>query len=508
MTNNLSSEISRVDSLFAAYERIQHDEHNPIGVCNAFHEWYDAASVLFSEYFEGDANYDKFISVETDGNQYVLGHIFDDLRAPYKILMNKLKKGNLPTTAIATEEKSSDPYIFISHASADKDLIQLFKTHILKAGLGYTDEQIAYTSDEASGVPAGDSIPEYIKRGIGKAQVVLLMVSEAYRASEVCLNEMGAAWALDKKPISVLLPNVSFDKLGWLTSLNKAIKIDDDEMLGNLEEVICKMANLQSPKIPSWNQCVKNFLVGVETLELKVQASTEGKDSPFLTFNDNETSMSIELPFVVSNYLPKPQPVQRPSTTDILLGGNLLAATKASFAQAEAEVSPVKITALSNGVKINQSMAQIDLIFHNPGGSLENVDIIVEGENLRFDDDVRTGSLIIHRIDERFICSENRCTFKKGTCNAGMQSGLHAFYVEPQDICGEYEGYEDVKEREYKLHYTISTKENPYSGELTLRVKPHYEYSDPIYNDEKAGGCKVEFKKEDEKASGMGRPRI
>lgn len=90
------------------------------------------------------------------------------------------------------------------------------------------------------------------------------MVSEAYRASEVCLNEMGAAWALDKKPISVLLPTVSFDKLGWLTSLDKAIKIDDVDMLGNLVEVICEKSHLQSPKITSWNQCVKNFIEGIK----------------------------------------------------------------------------------------------------------------------------------------------------------------------------------------------------------------------------------------------------
>ena len=496
---NIQEDIIRIERLYAAYEHIQHVEHNPIGVCNAFHEWYDAASVLFSEYFERDANYEKFLSVETDGNQYVLGHIFDDLRAPYKILMNKLKKGNLPTTAIATEEKSSDPYIFISHASADKDLIQLFKTHILKAGLGYTDEQIAYTSDEASGVPAGDSIPEYIKRGIGKAQVVLLMVSEAYRASEVCLNEMGAAWALDKKPISVLLPNVSFDKLGWLTSLDKAIKIDNGDMLGNLVEVICEKSHFQLPKITSWNQCVKNFLGGIENLKTDVQVSIEEKDSPYLTFNDNETEMSIELPFVVSNYFtkPTPQPTRRLSSSDVSLGGSSLAASLASFAQVEAKVAPVAIATLTNGIKINRSMAQIDLILHNPGGCLENVDVMVEGENVRFDDDVRTGGLIVSRTDERFICNDEKCTFKKGTCNAGMQFGLHTFYVEPQDICGEYEGYEDVKEREYKLRYTISTKKKPYSGELTLRIKPQYEYSAPIYNDEKAGGCKVEFKKED-----------
>lgn len=63
---NIQEEIIRVEQLYAAYERIQNNDHNPIGVCKAFHDWYDAARVLFSEYFEGDANYEKFMAVETD----------------------------------------------------------------------------------------------------------------------------------------------------------------------------------------------------------------------------------------------------------------------------------------------------------------------------------------------------------------------------------------------------------------------------------------------------------
>ena len=63
---------------------------------------------------------------------------------------------------------------------------------------------------------------------------ILFMISTNYKKSEVCMNEMGAAWALDKQTVPILLPNISFNKIGWLTSLNKAIKIDDSEGLDKL----------------------------------------------------------------------------------------------------------------------------------------------------------------------------------------------------------------------------------------------------------------------------------
>lgn len=88
--------------------------------------------------------------------------------------------------------------IFISHSSKDKAIVDLFKNIILNAGLGISDNDIAYTSAPETGVPTGGNIPKYIKENIADSDFVFWMVSDNYRKSEVCLNEMGAAWALDK----------------------------------------------------------------------------------------------------------------------------------------------------------------------------------------------------------------------------------------------------------------------------------------------------------------------
>ncbi len=146
--------------------------------------------------------------------------------------------------------------VFISHSSEDKNLIDDFVDKVLRLSCGINTTDIIYTSRQTTGVELGDNIPEYIKTNLQTCSLVLFMISPNYRKSEVCLNEMGAAWALNKKTISILLPGVSFNSLGWLTSLDKAIKIDDPEGLDKLASTLCRK-NLD---ITDWNRQKELFI--------------------------------------------------------------------------------------------------------------------------------------------------------------------------------------------------------------------------------------------------------
>ena len=149
--------------------------------------------------------------------------------------------------------------IFISHASKDKELIGKFVDSIFLLGMGMNSETIAYTSREDTGVPAGESIPQFIQNNIACADIVLMMISDNYKDSEVCLNEMGAAWALNKYIIQILLPNTSFDKLCWLCSLDKAIKINNSDNLDGLSEVLTDRLDI-SVKPSVWNRNKTDFI--------------------------------------------------------------------------------------------------------------------------------------------------------------------------------------------------------------------------------------------------------
>lgn len=149
--------------------------------------------------------------------------------------------------------------IFISHSSNDKDVVDLFKKFILNAGLGILDSDIAYTSAPETGVPTGNSIPQYIKDNIKSSDFVFFIISENYRRSEVCLNEMGAAWILDKNVKPLLLSDVSFTSVGWLYQVSLCAKISDAERLDELRDEFIESYE-DIPKTSVWNRNKNEFL--------------------------------------------------------------------------------------------------------------------------------------------------------------------------------------------------------------------------------------------------------
>ncbi len=146
--------------------------------------------------------------------------------------------------------------VFLSHSSKDKKILNEFVDRILSLGCGLSVNEIVYTSRESTGVEPGDGIPKFIKTQLEQSSLVFFFLSDNYKKSEVCLNEMGAAWAMEKKTVSILLPNVSFTQLGWLTSLDKALKINDSEGLDTIYEML-KRRNLA---VSEWNRNKDSFI--------------------------------------------------------------------------------------------------------------------------------------------------------------------------------------------------------------------------------------------------------
>lgn len=156
--------------------------------------------------------------------------------------------------------------VFISHASADEEVVSLFVDSILCSGSGLNREDIFFTSREDTGVQNGDDIPSAIKDGIRCCEMFFIMVSEAYRKSEVCLNEMGAAWMRDDLPKKiVLLPGVGFNSIGWLMSLKKGTQMTDEEGLDSIHDQVM-VAFSTRVQTSTWNRSKRKFLQDIENL--------------------------------------------------------------------------------------------------------------------------------------------------------------------------------------------------------------------------------------------------
>lgn len=160
--------------------------------------------------------------------------------------------------------------VFISHSSNDKDIILLFKDIILKAGIGLSDEEIFFTSSPETGVPVGGNIPEYIKQKLMDCDFAFLLISESYKKSEVCLNEMGAAMVLGKRLIPVVLYNYAFDKVGWLIDHSLCVRIDHEERLDEIRDLFTEIG--QGTKTSVWNSARNKFILELSRFGRKEEA--------------------------------------------------------------------------------------------------------------------------------------------------------------------------------------------------------------------------------------------
>ncbi|WP_375587778.1 toll/interleukin-1 receptor domain-containing protein [Flagellimonas aurea] len=160
--------------------------------------------------------------------------------------------------------------IFISHSSKDKIIIESFVENILVQGCKLSEESIFCTSIEGIDIETGKDFREYIRNRLLNSDYAFLMISENYLDSQVCLNEMGACWALDSiKVLPYLINNLNFESMGTLMGVRQGAKIDNSAKLDELYEMFTGQ-NGKKGSLARWNKHKNDFL---ESLRLFV--STE-----------------------------------------------------------------------------------------------------------------------------------------------------------------------------------------------------------------------------------------
>ena len=149
--------------------------------------------------------------------------------------------------------------IFISHASEDATIVNAFVKEILMLGCGFSSSDIFCTLDHTA-IRTGDDFRNRIVENMKGCDFVFCLISENYRQSEVCQNEMGAAWALDgKRILPFKFPNIKFSELGFLNVIKQAADLTDNSKLDELYIEICESYDLQQDWI-NFNQRKTDFI--------------------------------------------------------------------------------------------------------------------------------------------------------------------------------------------------------------------------------------------------------
>jgi hypothetical protein len=116
--------------------------------------------------------------------------------------------------------------IFLSHSSADQSIVTDFVEHVLILGMGVKKSDIFYTSGIGTSIKSGEDFKTRIAKEMQSSKAVIQILSENYKKSEVCLNEMGAAWALKDIVIPFLVPGYNYDT-GFIHANSQQIKLLD-----------------------------------------------------------------------------------------------------------------------------------------------------------------------------------------------------------------------------------------------------------------------------------------
>ena len=164
--------------------------------------------------------------------------------------------------------------VFISHSSKDKDLVSEFCDRILRLGIGLSADDIFCTSIEDMNIKNGDDIRKHIKENILSADFSFLLISENYKKSEICLNEMGAVWATDNNVRYYLLPNTGIDKLGWLCDANQAEQLIDHIVLDKLYTELKNYYDLDV-KLETWSRQRMTFVDNVTKSHRDIPQKTD-----------------------------------------------------------------------------------------------------------------------------------------------------------------------------------------------------------------------------------------
>ena len=166
---------------------------------------------------------------------------------------------------LSLEKESTGKRVFISHSSKDKQYVTDFVNHILCLGIGLSPDDIFCTSIEDMTMRNGEDIRMHIQENIRSAEYSFLLISNNYKASEVCVNEMGAVWAYEANVRLFLLPNTDFTSIGWLCDTRKADKLTDSVALDRLYKEMVEYFSLKENLI-HWSQQREMFVGRVRTI--------------------------------------------------------------------------------------------------------------------------------------------------------------------------------------------------------------------------------------------------
>ena len=191
------------------------------------------------------------------------------------------------------------PRLFISHAGLDRELVTEFVNTIIRLGCDVERSDIFYSSSPGMGVPSGVALNAYIRDKVSEADLVVAIITPAFRRSAYCLAELGAAWSRSGNLFPIKSKGIQLEDLDGILNGLVVRDLDDsaalDELHDRANELFGKSTtttNWTDAKT-GWLHSVGGLLSKLQILERRRQAA-DSASVPRAAFEDPARHCSVE----------------------------------------------------------------------------------------------------------------------------------------------------------------------------------------------------------------------
>ncbi|MBY0207076.1 toll/interleukin-1 receptor domain-containing protein [Paenibacillus cucumis (ex Kampfer et al. 2016)] len=148
--------------------------------------------------------------------------------------------------------------IFISHASADRELVNPLMD-LLQTQFDLRRENFFNTSDQQLRV--GGNWVEQIRNGMQEADLIMPIFTPSYFQSVFCLCELGAAWVNEENLVPLIVPPLTYRALDDTPyrAITQTISLGNEEGLSQLWDAFIDRGIGQKPNMTRFMSRTKTF---------------------------------------------------------------------------------------------------------------------------------------------------------------------------------------------------------------------------------------------------------
>ena len=183
--------------------------------------------------------------------------------------------------------------VFVSHSYADKDIATRIIDYLLIPIFDLDKKNdIFFTSKRETGIKSSLNWRNKIKSSLKEANIFVALITTNFKKSEMCLNELGAAWISEKRIFALIIPPITFKNFSIVISdLQADNLLEKDHVYSFVDSLSLSLLKIYriSTKEEVKNQSIKRFSISLKRylnnnpnvfIEKKIASANKSEEKP------------------------------------------------------------------------------------------------------------------------------------------------------------------------------------------------------------------------------------